>query len=195
MRLANTHMIATATDPTNTTSGLLSCADVLLLMYLDVFLFEIVRFCTMLSILACTACGVIVELVSVQVQVHSPARVLLNKVDVDIVDVMVGVLNAVEVMKIVCEDKIVVMVGVLEMMAVVGLDKALEVVGLLKVVAVVGEDKTVVLVVVLKAVEVVEAVDKDKVVVVAGLLEVVGVSCEDKVLVLVSVLVVTKVVG
>lgn len=91
MRLANIHNIAIATDPTYTTSGLVSCAEVLLLMYLDVFFFEIVRFFTMLSILSCTACGVIVALVSIQVQVHGPARVLLNKVDFNVVVEMVGV--------------------------------------------------------------------------------------------------------
>lgn len=91
MRLANIHTITIATDPTYTTSGLESCAEVLLLMNLDVFFFEIVKFCTMLSILSCTACGVIVALVSIQVQVHGPARVLLNKVDFNVVVEMVGV--------------------------------------------------------------------------------------------------------
>lgn len=109
-------------------------------MYLDVFFFEIVRFFTMLSILSCTACGVIVALVSIQVQVHGPARVLLNKVDFNVVVEMVGVLKKVEVVDIVCDDKTVV---------VVVFNKAL-------VVAVVGEDIIVVMVDALKVVETVE---------------------------------------
>lgn len=119
-------------------------------MYLDVFFFEIVRFFTMLSILSCTVCGVIVALVSIQVQVHGPARVLLNKVDFNVVVEMVRVLKKVEVVDKVCEDKTDV---------VVVLDKALVVVGILEVVAVVGEDIIVVIVDSLKVVEEVETVE------------------------------------
>lgn len=150
MRLANIHTITIATDPTYTTSGLVSCAERLLLMYFDVFFFEIVRFCTMLSNLSCNACGVIVVLVSIQVQVHGPARVLLNEVGLTEVIAFVGVLKALEMVDIICEDKTVV---------VVVLHKALVVVGVLEVVVVVGEDITLIMVDVFKMLEVVKTVE------------------------------------
>lgn len=112
------HKSATATDPTYTTSGLVSCADILLRMYLDVFSFETVKFCTMFSIFICTSCGVMETLVWVlQAHVQSSVSELLNRVDAsvtfsvfDILEVVVVVgavvvVDLLEVVEVVCEDK------------------------------------------------------------------------------------------
>lgn len=83
------HKSATATDPTYTTSGRLSCADILLLINLDVFSFETVRFCTMFSIFVCTSLGVKETLVWVrQAHVQSLVPELLNKVDASVREVV-----------------------------------------------------------------------------------------------------------
>lgn len=83
------HKSATAIDPTYTTSGRLSCADILLLINLDVFSFETVRFCTMFSIFVCTSLGVKETLVWLrQAHVQSLVPELLNKVDASVREVV-----------------------------------------------------------------------------------------------------------
>lgn len=83
------HKSATATDPTYTTSGRLSCADILLLINFDVFSFETVRFCTMFSIFVCTSLGVKETLVWLrQAHVQSLVPELLNKVDASVREVV-----------------------------------------------------------------------------------------------------------
>lgn len=135
----------------------------------------------MLSILSCNACGVIVALVSVQVQVHGPARVLLNKVDFNVVVKMVCVSVVVAVLAevgVVDEDNIVL--------------KVVKVVCENKVLVVVCEDK---IMIIFGVFVLVEATFDDKVSVVVAVLGVVGVVDEDKLVAVVCAFTVMDVVG
>lgn len=141
-----------ATDPTYTTSGLVSWADVLLLMYLDVLFFGTVKFWTMFSILACNFCGVIETLVSVQTHVHNPTCILLNKVGSNEVNAIVGEPKAVEVSREAVEDKAALVVDLLDVMVVVGGGKVVGGVCVFAVEEVSCEDKELVFVCVLDVV-------------------------------------------
>lgn len=98
----------------------------------------------MVSILACTFCGVIESLVSVQMQVQNPTCVLLNKVGLNAVSASCVAPTAVEVAGEAAKDKVVLEVNVPDVEAVVGGYKVVGDVGIFAVVVVSCEDKVVV---------------------------------------------------
>lgn len=129
------HKSATATDPTYTTSGRLSCADILLLINLDVFSFETVRFCTMFSIFVCTSLGVKETLVWVrQAHVQSLVPELLNKVDASVREVVGVDSEDKEIVVVVCvpevdnEDTLRSLVDIFKMVEALGVADVLKVV-------------------------------------------------------------------